>query len=1090
MAIQVRTILLVEDDALIAINEKMLLEQYGYSVVAVNSGERAVACLEGRHDVDLVLMDIDLGPGIDGTEAATRILRTREIPIVFLSSHTEPAVVRKTEAITSYGYVVKNSGITVLDASIKMAFKLFEAETKANAINTKLESTLDALPDLMFEVGLDGTYFDFHSHRNELLWLPPSELLGRKIPDVLPSSVSRILMSAIEEAHERGSSAGRQYELAVPAGLLWFEVSVSALGLDPANPHFIVLARNITERKNAELALYASESKYRNLFDNAEVGMFRTRLDGSEVLEFNRKYLSMLGMSHEDCVGKPSYKLWADPAEREAMVEILKRELHVDDYECRLRRMDGREIDCITSLRLFPEQGILEGSIIDVTDRKKAEESLLVSEEMYRNLHESAGLGISYYEIDGRVISYNRLAAGNMGGKPEDFRGKSIYEIFPRSDAEFYHQRIVRAANSKDPEVYEDLVPLPSVDRHFISTFTRLVDAGSKILGVQIISQDITDLKRAEEAALKNHHELEQSQKIARVGSWTYDARTRRHEWSAEMFRIWGLDPKGEAPSFAERRKQVHPDDLGIFDAAIDAAVKHARPYDLDLRIVTADGTGRNLHTMCEAVVGPDGKPTGLRGVTQDITEWVAKEAELRSSEERFRTAVEESPFPIMIHAEDGKVEVINRTWTDLTGYSIHDIPTTSDWAEKAYGIKKLEVKQEIDALYSIRERKQEGEYQVRTASGDILTWDFGSAPLGRLPDGRRAVISMAKDTTERKRMEQKLRESEERLALVLEASELGYWDCDLSTNRVIRNERWASMLGYTIEELRPTREQMAELLAPEEAGQIWQLAQDHIEGKISHYRARHRMRAKDGSYRWILDCGQVVKRDSEGRPLRGCGTHRDITEEVENENRIKALLAEKDLILREVHHRIKNTLGTIKSLVFLQKASLKDAPSVSAFESTERRIDAMMLLYERLYSSASFSRMPLKDYLSTLVEQVVSTFPISESVSVEQHYDDFELDTKRLQPLGIIINEIVTNMMKHAFAGRSEGRITATGSLSGGIVTISIQDDGVGLPESVGFDRSSGFGLTLVSGLAGQLDGRIAIERGKGTRFVLEFAK
>jgi CheY-like chemotaxis protein len=126
-----KKILLVEDEALIALSEAQMLKKYGYEVVTAYNGEKAVEMADNDSDISLILMDIDLGDGIDGTEAAEKILNKKDIPVVFLSSHTEPEVVEKTEKITSYGYVVKNSGATVIDASIKMAFKLFEAKNEA-----------------------------------------------------------------------------------------------------------------------------------------------------------------------------------------------------------------------------------------------------------------------------------------------------------------------------------------------------------------------------------------------------------------------------------------------------------------------------------------------------------------------------------------------------------------------------------------------------------------------------------------------------------------------------------------------------------------------------------------------------------------------------------------------------------------------------------------------------------------------------------------------------------------------------------------------------------------------------------------------
>jgi DNA-binding response OmpR family regulator len=139
-----KSILLVEDQSIIAMAERMQLEEKGYRVVIANSGEEAIEkALSEQYE--LILMDIDLGNGISGSQAASEILSCQEIPILFLTSHTEPEVVMQTEEITSYGYVVKNSGIVVLDASMKMAFKLHESKVKEEKNNSKLESILENL---------------------------------------------------------------------------------------------------------------------------------------------------------------------------------------------------------------------------------------------------------------------------------------------------------------------------------------------------------------------------------------------------------------------------------------------------------------------------------------------------------------------------------------------------------------------------------------------------------------------------------------------------------------------------------------------------------------------------------------------------------------------------------------------------------------------------------------------------------------------------------------------------------------------------------------------------------------------------------
>lgn len=140
-----KRILLVEDEALIALAQKKTLENHGYDVITASSGEKAVSLAAAEAEIDLILMDINLGDGIDGTEAAARILESRDIPLVFLSSHTEREVVEKTEGITSYGYIVKNSGEMVLAASVKMAFKLFDAHRRIQAQRMDIEAAYEEM---------------------------------------------------------------------------------------------------------------------------------------------------------------------------------------------------------------------------------------------------------------------------------------------------------------------------------------------------------------------------------------------------------------------------------------------------------------------------------------------------------------------------------------------------------------------------------------------------------------------------------------------------------------------------------------------------------------------------------------------------------------------------------------------------------------------------------------------------------------------------------------------------------------------------------------------------------------------------------
>jgi PAS domain S-box-containing protein len=151
------------------------------------------------------------------------------------------------------------------------------------------------------------------------------------------------------------------------------------------------------------------------------------------------------------------------------------------------------------------------------------------------------------------------------------------------------------------------------------------------------------------------------------------------------------------------------------------------------------------------------------------------------------------------------------------------------------------------------------------------------------------------RDISERKRVEEALKEDEERLALVLEGSQLGYWDWNIETGEVYRNSRWAEMLGYTMAEIEFTVKQWTDLHHPDDRVRATQAIQNHLDGKTPVYRIEYRMRTKDGSYKWVLDQAKIVRRDAQGKPLRMCGTHTDITERKQAEELLRRHIEDAD---------------------------------------------------------------------------------------------------------------------------------------------------------------------------------------------------
>lgn len=181
--------------------------------------------------------------------------------------------------------------------------------------------------------------------------------------------------------------------------------------------------------------------------------------------------------------------------------------------------------------------------------------------------------------------------------------------------------------------------------------------------------------------------------------------------------------------------------------------------------------------------------------------------------------------------------------------------------------------------------------------------------------------------------------------------------------------------------------------------------------------------------------------------------------------------------------------MTTIKGLITLQIASETNSSAVASLQDAESRVQSIIVLYDRLYCTDNYRELSLKDYLEPLVEEIAGNFHSQLKVKLVKKIDDFILNVRILSPLGIIVNELLTNILKYAFTGKDSGLITVSASLNKNRATISLQDNGIGISESISFENSTGFGMQLVRMLTEQIGGSIRIERGEGTKFVLEFS-
>ncbi|MFB2622708.1 MEDS domain-containing protein [Methanothermobacter marburgensis] len=210
-----------------------------------------------------------------------------------------------------------------------------------------------------------------------------------------------------------------------------------------------------------------------------------------------------------------------------------------------------------------------------------------------------------------------------------------------------------------------------------------------------------------------------------------------------------------------------------------------------------------------------------------------------------------------------------------------------------------------------------------------------------------------------------------------------------------------------------------------------------------------------------------------------------DITRLREYERSLRKSLKEKEVMLREIHHRVKNNLQIISSLLNLQKYCIEDERAAEVFNDSVNRVKSMAMIHEKLYQSESLADLPFSDYIVDLVSEIRSNYP-EKRISVSYDMEDIHLDINRAIPAGLIVNEAVTNAMKHAF--KSEGKLIIRLFLREGMVHVEVEDDGPGLPADFDTDTGGSLGMDLMRNLAGQLDGELRISGDDGVLVSLVF--
>ncbi|MBI5383909.1 MAG: response regulator [Verrucomicrobia bacterium] len=375
----------------------------------------------------------------------------------------------------------------------------------------------------------------------------------------------------------------------------------------------------------------------------------------------------------------------------------------------------------------------------------------------------------------------------------------------------------------------------------------------------------------------------------------------------------------------------------------------------------------------------------------------------------------------------------------------------------------------------------------VRTADLRAANQALGEARLASLNVMQEAIDA-------RQLVEQTnaaLRESEERVTALLDSAAEGFLGLDASGGCTFINRSALRLLGYERPEELLGRQLHPLIHHHRPDGTEYPAEQCKVLRSIQHEIGCH----EDGELFWRKD-GSCFPVEYWSYPVQRAGrtagtvvTFVDIAERKRGEERLRASLREKETLLREVHHRVKNNLQVISSLVSLQADGLADAGLQALFQEVCHRVRSMALVHEKLYQSVDLARVNFGDYARELMDYLVRSHGTAARVTWRIEADPVPLDIEKATPCGLILNELATNALKHAFRGRDRGEIAVElRHGSDGEVRLRLADDGVGLPPGLDWRRAGSLGLRLVQLLAGQLNGKVETGVGPGTEFRVSF--
>ncbi len=687
---------------------------------------------------------------------------------------------------------------------------LKRAEAAARESEQRVRHLLQAGRDAILvypvdERGMPGTFVEANQAACDRLGWSREELLGMSLRDITPRDDEH-LRTLFRELLAQGEAITEMTHVTRSGQAIPVEVSarVAVLG---GQRHVISIGRDITDRKRAEERVRA-EATLRRTIENAVPDGIAAVDDEGRQIYVNRAFCRMVGWSEEELLDtSPPYPYWPreemEPIQR-AFEATLRGEAPEEGFELRFQRRNGERFDVLLRIDRVESPGLITGwlaAVTDITERRRAEQALRQSELRKGAILESAIDCLITMDHEGCIVDFNPAAERTFGYRREEVLGKTVAEtLIPERYRKAHWEGLEHFQQTGEGALLDQRIEVTALRSDGTEIPVELAIAAVTMKGkppfFTAYLRDISQRKAAERALRDSEERLRAVIDTAVDGIITIDERGVVESLNPAAVRLFGYEPaevigRNVSMLMPQPYRDEHdtyisnylttgiPRIIGIGREVVGRR-KDGTMFPMELAVSETRLEGRRLFT----------------GLVRDISERKQAEEALRESEEQFRRAIEEAPVPIIMQAEDGEVLQISRSWTELTGYALEDVADYETWSAAAYGEGGEAVREGVQELFRGRGGMLDAEFELRTRDGKTRFWRFSASSPGRMRDGRRFVVGMAVDITERRRAENALQDAYNQRRLALEAGEIGTWDWNVEKDTVYWDYRCRSVFG------------------------------------------------------------------------------------------------------------------------------------------------------------------------------------------------------------------------------------------------------------------------------------------------------